>query len=251
MRSLSRVIKAGRWQEAVRCLQEIPSDDEPSVTPAAVVFDAASVVREATRRAARIVADAEEQAARILREAENRAEELRRQAEEKGYEDGYAAGYAAGHEKARAEAEERVQHVLASLQNAVGELHGLRRDLVRQAEADMIKFAVLIAEKILRTELTDPERTVGIARSILSEIRDDSQVTVFLPSPAYDRLMEKAGSGTDGMPFGTNVKIAADPGLELGDVRIETEWGWLDGRGPVRWRRLVEGLERGVKISEP
>lgn len=213
---------------------------------AASVVDAAAIVQSARTRAAAILQGAQTAATRIVEEAEERATVLREQSMEEGYREGYARGSAEGYEAAEREGQRRWQEAVEALELARQELEAVRAEALASAERDMVKFAVLIAEKILRAELADPERTLAIARSLLAEVRDESSVTLYLPAElgmhdeGSSRLVEGA-SGT-----GVQLVVKSDPTLGLGDVRIETAWGWIDGRAPVRWRRLIEALRRGI-----
>ena len=81
---------------------------------------------------------------------------------------------------------------------------------------------------------------------LLAEVRDESRITLYLPEGVQrteDEALKLADGDSSG---GIQLVVKHDPTLSLGDVRIETAWGWIDGRASVRWQRLVEALRRGI-----
>lgn len=245
---MSRIIKAESIEAAIESgafRRGLPQRRRTSRAAASVV-DAATIVQSARARAMAILEGAQTAAARLLEDAEIQAASVREQAREEGYREGYAQGVAEGREVAEQDGAHRWNEALASVQEAVRELGALRAEALASAETDMVKFAVLIAEKILRVELADPERTLAIARSLLAEVRDESRVTLYLPAElqlADGEIRELVDTQASA---GMQLIVKYDSGLALGDVRIETAWGWIDGRASVRWERLVEALRRGI-----
>lgn len=212
-----------------------------------MLFDAADVMRSAKERAAHILRTAREEASRVREEETKRIEALRQEAAEEGYREGFARGLAEGEKKALEAVRQQLTDLRNTAESAVAELAQLRQQIVDSAEDDIIKFAVLIAERVLRGELRDPQRTWEIARSILSELEDESQVSLFVPPCVGDveegqaKLSQAIGGS------GVRLDIQIDPALKPGDVRVETQWGWIDGRAHVRWKRLIEALQRGIE----
>lgn len=213
---------------------------------AAAVLDAAQIMRAAEERAAAVLRAAEEQAAALLEDQQRELVRLREEAVRRGYEEGYAEGRAAGERAAQDAAQGHLAELAAAVRRASEELSQLRRQVLAEAEGDIVKFAILVAERVLRGELADPQRTWAIARSLLAEVADESYVKVFLPPCVGDPAEGRVQLATAAPGSGVRVEIEIDPSLGPGDVRVETRWGWLDGRAPVRWRRLVEALQRGA-----
>lgn len=265
MKSFSRIIKAGSetndYRATVPYLEAVEavaaSADRPALTMSKsdrastrALFEAATIVREASKRAARLLQSAAERAEDTVVTATNRIETIEAEARKKGYEEGFAAGFAEGKEKAAKQVRAELVHILTSLENAVDHLGNERRAALAQMESDIVKFAVLLAERVIRRELPDPETTVSIAGSLLHDLKEESRVIVHLPPavaehPEVERRLSEAAAGS-----GVRWKIAADPGLQMGDVRIETEWGWVDGRASIRWSRLIRSLEEAVRHDE-
>lgn len=265
MKSFSKIIKAGTEGSQARAavpyvemIEAGASDDEqPELIlseserqSTRALFDAAAIVREASQRAARMVRLAAERAENIVAAATERVEAIEAEARQVGYQEGFHAGFAAGKEEAIKQAREEMAQIFASLEKAVDHLGQERRSALARMESDIVKFAVLLAERVIRRQLPDPETTVSIAGALLHDLKEESRVTIHLPPAVVEhpeverRLSEVAASS------GIRWKIAADPSLRMGDVRIETEWGWVDGRASIRWSRLVRALEEAVRQDE-
>lgn len=265
MKSFSRIIKAGSEADDIRAAvpyaeaiesgsraEEPPelalSESERASTRA--LFEAATLVREASQRAARMIRMAAERAENIVSAATDRVEAIEAEARKAGYQEGFDAGFAAGKEEAAKQMRAEMQHVFTTLEKAVDHLGQERRAALAQMESDVVKFAVLLAERVVRRQLPDPETTVSIAGSLLHDLKEESRVIIHLPPavvehPEVERRLSEAAAAS-----GVRWKIAADPSLQMGDVRIETEWGWVDGRASIRWSRLIRSLEEAVRHDE-
>lgn len=265
MKSFSKIIKAGSEPngnplttsdvDAAKNAPEPPDDfsqplSESERHATRALFEAATIVRKASKRAARMLQTAAEQAQDTVITATDRVEIIEEDARKAGYEAGYSAGFEAGKEQAAQHFREELADVFTSLENAVDYLGKERRAALARMESDIVKFAVLLAERVVRRQLPDPETTVSIAGSLLHDLKEESRVIVHLPPavaehPDVERRLGEVAAGS-----GVRWKIAADPGLQMGDVRVETEWGWVDGRAAIRWSRLISSLEEAVRHDE-
>src|SRR5262249_35061691 len=74
---------------------------------------------------------------------------------------GYEAGRTESEQKARAE----LESLVARMGAAIGELAGVRSEMRRRAEQDVVKLALLIAKRVLHRELTvDENAMTALAR---------------------------------------------------------------------------------------
>ncbi|MBX3251207.1 MAG: hypothetical protein KF901_28780 [Myxococcales bacterium] len=130
----------------------------------------------------------------------------------------------AGEQAARAEAAALVARARA--------LHDHAR---AQAEQDLVRLAVGVAERLLGAELSlDPSRIRDIVREVLSRAPRAVPLRVFVHPDDAARvasLSELAGA-----------TVIGDAGLALGDCIIETDLGQLDGRLSLRLAALERAL---------
>lgn len=247
---MSRIVKRSAWVAVVDTFPGELQEDRPASrdrNEVAAVFASAEVMRLASQRADALLQAASKKAAALVAKAESQARELAK----KAYQEGFAQGRKEGLEAGRAEATQSVMRAMeshfTSLDKAVADIVALRREILREAEPELVKFAARIAEKIVRREFAQPEATADLARSLLAEVEDESRITVYLPeavaqSPDLKRRLQEG--------VNKHLSVAADPALQPGDVRIETQWGWVDGRLQLRWERLMRAFEEAVVSDE-
>jgi flagellar assembly protein FliH len=165
--------------------------------------------------------------ARLERQAEQRAREA--------HAAGFREGEAAGHKRAAAELEPALDRLARSIQ----EMAGLRGEIRRQAEADMLRLALEIARRVLRREMAvDPDALRGLVLAALEKLegREISRVMVH-PSHAalVGELLRKRGAGQP-------VEVIADASLEPGAAIFSTERGNLDASVDAQLREIERGL---------
>lgn len=171
--------------------------------------------------------DLAEATVRVERQAELRAREA--------HAAGFREGEAAGRQRAAAE----LEPVLDRLARSIHEMAGLRGEMRREAEADMLRLALEIARRVLRRELAvDPDAIHGLVLAALEKLQGQeiSRVKVH-PShaAAVSDLLRKSGAGQ-------SVEVIADASREPGAVIFETERGNLDASVNAQLREIERGL---------
>ncbi|AMY10436.1 Yop proteins translocation protein L [Luteitalea pratensis] len=142
---------------------------------------------------------------------------LERDAFTKGYAQGERAGLEAGGKRAEA--------MLRRLAQTLEELSGLRDNMVRQTERELVHLSVAIARRILQREVSvDPELTAALAHIALERLGGATPATVRLHPDDYTTVT--AGHAT---PLaGRQVEILADPSVARGGCVVESEFGFIN-----------------------
>ena len=188
----------------------------------------------------------------VLR-ARSEAEAIRRAAHEEGFRAGFEAGQQAGRQQGLQEVNARLEAVIRRLQEAAEEAVRRRDRALAQAEEDVVKLALAVAERVVRREVAaGPEVTAAVVRSVLEEMPAASagRVVVRL-HPDEHRLL--ADAWTAGRPGGTGpveLEWVADPGVEPGGCVIETEMGTIDAGLETRLRELAVSLLDAVRHGD-
>jgi len=179
------------------------------------------------------VPDAEPELTRLrakLAAVEVEKDRLIREAREAGRFEGEAAGRRA----AEAEVQPVMQRLAASIQQ-VSELPALLRS---QAEADLVRLAVAIAQRILQRELNvDPEVITGLVRVGLEKVRVQDVLRVRVcpdHQAAVREFFKRSGAA--------HVEVNADPTQERGSMIFETSRGQLDVSIGTQLREIERGL---------
>ena len=251
---MSRVIKA----DEVSIRVEAPRDPAPEVRAAhemrRAIFDTAEILRQARREAAAIVERAQLRASHLVEEAEGRlaqaeqaVEEARRAAREEGLALGREEGFQAGREEGLAS----VRALIAEVEQVLSSALEARSALLQQAEEDLIKLAIAIAERLLCQEIEEGRaKATSLLQRLVPDIEGERSAKVRLSPQNLESLGGDSELLGALLKEGANVELVADPALGPMDAVIELDWGIVDARLQSRWRRLIEGLDLAPVKSE-
>ena len=139
-----------------------------------------------------------------------------------------------------------VQPVMDRLCGTVEELAGLRTRLRREAEADMVKLAMAIAQRVLRRELSvDPDALHGLLVSALEKLNGQETYRVRVhPSQAA-----QVGAGLRKTATGSAIEVVGDATRALGTVIFETARGNLDASVESQLQEIERGLADRLRRS--
>ena len=133
------------------------------------------------------------------------------------------------------------------LARAVSELRGTGERLAEQTSADALEMALLIARRILETELTvGPAALSALIRSAIRRLGESRRILVRL-CPADAAAVEAAGdAGALGGLSIARVEVRADASLSPGDCIVDGEQGTVDGRLTTRLEEVRRTLSRAL-----
>jgi hypothetical protein len=141
------------------------------------------------------------------------------------------------------------------LAQAIGDLRRSGERLAEQAGADALEMAVLIARRIIETELsTSPAVLTGLIRSAIGRLGESRKIQVRLHPRDAEAITAEGAAGGDaaglsGMTL-ARVEIRADATLSPGDCIIDGEHGTVDGRLSTRLDEVRRVLSRALADSE-
>lgn len=153
-----------------------------------------------------------------------------------------AAAYARGRREVESETH---QHVSAAMQNtaerlaqSVKQLAELRPRLCKEAEADLLRLAMAVAQRILHRQLTiDPTALEALIRISLDRLGRQEQIRVRVSASLADPVRTLLGRLLE-----RPVDVAADNTLEAGSLIFETSRGQLD----ASLHSQLDEIERGL-----
>ena len=149
------------------------------------------------------------------------------------------AGFAEGRQKALEESAAEVKAALDRLAQRLSEVGALRSKVRLQAEGDVVRLGLAIAQRILRREITaDPDTLQGLVHAALQKIQNRDIVRVRVYPAGADAL--RAALGRAGAP--PSVQVVADQTLKTGDLLFETSVGELDASVETQLQEVERGL---------
>jgi flagellar assembly protein FliH len=205
--------------------------------------------------AERTLAEARAEAERLIAGAKREVERIYSESRESGFEQGQAEGYATGLAEGRAageaagRADARAEHqamILAleqSLSTEFGRWMAAREEIMRQAERELAKIAILIAESVVRTHVSaEPsaiERQVETAVALFARA---TRVSIEI-APEDEILVRDALPNLCAMlPVGAEISLRAVSGIARGGCVVRSSEGTVDARIETQFRRVREAL---------
>lgn len=187
---------------------------------------------------------------RIAEVVRQQKEEIRKEAHEEGYRAGLQSGHAEGYEAGKQEADQRygaeIAEFVSHLESTEARIDVEFDRFIQEAEDQLAALAVVIAERILRTELHQTrEAIIAIAKDAIKEVRHGT--TVRIRVNPFDGTVVDARAGellaaSSGL---RNLEIVRDPTIQGGCV-IEGDGGVVDARIESALERIVASA-RGLR----
>jgi flagellar assembly protein FliH len=144
------------------------------------------------------------------------------------------AGRRQGDQEARAE----LLPVMERLNASIAEIVGMRSDLRRRAERDVVQLAILIARRVLHRQLSvDDSALTAIARVAFERLTRSESYTVTV-NPRF------AASVASALPSAqaSNIQIKPDPECAPGTLTIRSADGVIDASVDAQLDEISRGL---------
>jgi flagellar assembly protein FliH len=238
-----------RLAEAEQALAEARAEAEREVEDARriaveTIAAASETARQETDQARAAAIEAIEQASQ---EAEQIKVEAERSARERGQAEGLAAGHAeglsAGREEARAEVRAEMAEQLGRVSQLAESASVDRRELLHNAEAEVVRLAVQIAQRVLVRELRVDRTIVNqIAESALQYVAVNGLVRLRVSPEDYQQF-EQYWTGRHGKREAERTyEVVADPEVNAGGVVIDTRAGVVDAQIETQLEEIARAI---------
>jgi flagellar assembly protein FliH len=147
----------------------------------------------------------------------------------------------------RAQYEERLGVALSALERATAELIGLHRQLVQEAETDIVRLALRIASRLLRREVEDdPTWMEPVLAEALGKVPDKRGIAVRMHPSDAEVATERKRLIMEQVPGLERVEFFGDEALPRGACVIASQGTRLDASLGSTWERLSAEL-----LAEP
>jgi flagellar assembly protein FliH len=151
----------------------------------------------------------------------------------------YAAGVRAGENAARQRLEADVQETVQKLSATIAELAETRSEVMRRAEADMVRLSIAIARRVLHSELsTDGSALESLIKAALEKLkaREVHRVRVHPDQEQAVRgCLDQTGRGQA-------IAVVGDPVQPKGGAVFEINQGALDASVETQLAEIERGL---------
>ncbi|MCS6885556.1 MAG: FliH/SctL family protein [Acidobacteriota bacterium] len=220
---MSKIIK-GTDKTSVTPDYELKTVDAPVIKGS--VYDASAearrIIERAREQAAKIIADAQpeidakwaeiEQERRNLQLERERIEEERRKILEKSREEGYREGF-------------------AKVNEIIYELTEKKREVLAQAEADMIRLSIRVAARIIGRELRQhPDTIADIVTQAIQTVRNQTKIIIRVNPDDMEHLLKSKDLLLARVGQSKIIDFQSDPKVQPGGCVIESEAGTVNAQ---------------------
>lgn len=181
----------------------------------------------------RLIDDAQMQAEVLIQEGEQRAIELISEAaanaqtiEDEARERGHTQGHTDGQTAASAELDD----MLATMRGLVDVARAERHKIIEGAEPEIIKLAMLVAEKVVHQQISlDKNVVISMARAAIARLVNRETVTVRVNPADIETIREQKEKMLANSDI-EHLRVVEDNRVDRGGVVMETESGTIDAK---------------------
>lgn len=125
-----------------------------------------------------------------------------------------------------------------------------RTVMMKGAQLQLVELSVRVAERLLRAQLKlSPDTVIRVAREALAQLEGGQAVRIRASEADLPVLLEAVG-GLAAEAGVAELEVAAHPGLEQGELELETDSGSLDARWSSQLARMQRGLRQPLTGEE-
>ncbi len=172
-----------------------------------------------------------------LEKQQEEFEKVLQEAKESAFEEGRAAGEKACREQMQARIEEQIERMRTSVE-ALEKSREIFLRKIDTIEEELIETALDLAKQVVAKEVQNDSKEVALrlAKLLLAEVKEASNVTLKVNPNDYEYLKEHLGMEKDGF------EIVSDPAVGAGGVIIQSDIGNIDGEIMNRFERIKEAV---------
>ncbi len=173
--------------------------------------------------------------------------DLEQEAYCRGFADGEASGYARGERTGKEKAAAELDPLIAALRGVLAELQDLRERSLREAEREIVLFALEVARRVVGREVrAGAEVAASIVSGVLRRLEHAERILLRLNPEDLDRLERGQAELLAQWTAGGRVRLEADPAVPPGGCLADSDCGEIDARlercFAVVENALLEGL---------
>ncbi len=172
----------------------------------------------------------------LIDRARQKASELEKEGFEKGYAQGQKQGFESGEKKS--------MEILQNLENLLGEIRGIKEEILNRYERQILELVAAIAGKIVDCKISLDDTAVREAVVKALHLAADKSRVVLKVNPEdfnyIENVKEDFFNNFNGMK---SITVTADTAIGRGGCILETPCGDVDARIDTQMEKLWHSLE--------
>ena len=210
-----------------------------SRSPACGVVVSAYNLEDMSQRAENYLQQVRAQADQIIAQAHEQAVAVRAQAKKDGQRDAFTEAESL----ATARAQDQLSTLLPALEQSVNGIQQLRAQCIRYWQQRAIGFAVAIAQRIVRRELTQtPEITERLIQETLELAVGNTNIQLHLNPQDHEVLSDRLPEIITALGKFALSDVIADPTMGPGGCKVTMEYGEIDQSIEAQLQRIEQEL---------
>ncbi len=158
-----------------------------------------------------------------------------------GYQEGYELGVAEGKITAEKQYETLIHKINNLEKTAIKDYH----TRLEQSDYVIVDLSVNIAGKIIKEEITtDPKLFLNIVTAAITEIKDQSQVSIYVHPNNYESLMKQKGELINTLDGDTKLSIFINQKMTENECLIEHPFGQIDASVDTQLQQIRDILHQ-------
>lgn len=135
-----------------------------------------------------------------------------------------------------------------ALTSCCEQLDTVRETIINNSSQELMEFALLIAEKIIRISLKEQDQTIvaTIEEALLRAVKSD-EFTIFIHPDDYETVANKSDDFIAGVSGLSSIVIKTDSTIEKGGAKIESENCIIDATIGSQFAAIREELDKSKK----
>ena len=126
----------------------------------------------------------------------------------------------------------------------------VRETIISNSSNELIDFAVLIAEKIIRTSLKEQDQSItATIQEALSRAVKSDEFSIFLHPDDYQVISDKSANIIAGVSGLSNIVIKTDPTIEKGGAKIESENCIIDATVASQFETIRDEINKTKNLT--
>jgi flagellar assembly protein FliH len=183
------------------------------------------------------------EAAQIIAKANQESQQIRKQAQEQGTRAAHESAEKNLQSRIDSQVKQQMQTALPALQQLTRDLQAARLEWLQQWEQNAVTFALAVAEKIIRREVThQPAITLQLVREALELASGSQQVKVYLHPQDHQALGKQVVEIARQLSNLAPTDILPDDRVSPGGCLVHTEFGHIDQQIESQLARVAEEL---------
>lgn len=158
-----------------------------------------------------------------------------------GYQEGYELGVSEGKLAAEKQYETLINQVNDLEKIATKDYH----TRLEQSDHVIVDLSVKIAEKIIKSQIdVDPKLFLNIVTAAITEIKDQSQISIYVHPNNYELLMKQKGELINTLDGDTKLSIFVNQKMIENECLIEHPFGQIDASVDTQLQQIRDILHQ-------